>query len=92
MEWVGLELNGGELVVGDLDAGRVAGGVERGLDTQTGGRGGVGDQIDDHLVAGQRAAAPVERNLAEHSMLDLVPLAGAGRKMKDMKFYTAVVR
>jgi hypothetical protein len=50
-----------------------------------------GDEIDNHLMAGQRTPALVERDLAEHPMLDLVPFAGAGRKVKDMELQASVV-
>ena len=53
------------------------------LHLQTGAGGGGGDQLDDGLVADQRLAAPVLGDEREQPMLDLVPLAGAGRQMTD---------
>ena len=41
------------------------------------------DQVDDDLVAGQGLAAPVRRDVGEQPVLDLVPLAGAGREVAD---------
>jgi hypothetical protein len=42
------------------------------------------DQVDDHLVAGQRPAAPVLADVREQAVLDLVPLARAGREVTDL--------
>src|SRR4029434_5900342 len=50
---------------------------------QTLASGRTADQIDDHLVASQRATPPVDRNMTEHSVLDPVPLAGSRREMAD---------
>ena len=36
------------------------------------------DAVDDGLVGRQRGATPVRRDVAEESVLDLVPLARAG--------------
>ena len=66
------------LPVGDLDAGRVGGGVEVGLDGQPGRGLGRTDGLDDDFVAGQGPTAPVDRDEREQPVLDLVPLAGAG--------------
>src|SRR3970282_1181287 len=43
--------------------------------------GGVGDQIDNDFVADQGSASPVLRDVTEHGVFDLVPLAGSGREM-----------
>lgn len=55
VEVVGGEGDPGELFVGDLDAGGVVALVEAGVDLEAGAGGGVGDQIDDDLVAGEWA-------------------------------------
>src|SRR5205085_599945 len=60
-----------------LDSDGVGLGVEDALDGQPGGGGGVADQFDDGLVGGEGSAAPVEGDLGEQSVFDLVPLAGA---------------
>ena len=44
---------------------------------------GVGDQLDDDLMADQRLAAPVLGDEGEQAVLDAVPFAGAGRQMAD---------
>ena len=44
------------------------------------GRGG-GDQFDDRAIADQRLAPPVDGDERKKTMLDLVPLAGAGRQV-----------
>ena len=42
-------------------------------------------------MAGQRFATPVRRDMTEHAMFDLVPLAGTGRKVADRKAKTDMV-
>jgi hypothetical protein len=79
VELVSLDLDSGELGVADPDLGRVAVLIQPGVDLQPGARGRSGDQVDDRLVAGQRLAAPVDRDVAEQAVLDPIPLRGAGR-------------
>ena len=45
--------------------------------------GGRRDQLEDHLVNGEGASAPVHADLREEPVLDLVPFAGAGRQVAD---------
>ena len=47
---VGVDGEFGELLVTDLDTGRVVAGVESGLDTEPGPGGARSDQVDDDLV------------------------------------------
>ena len=68
----------------DLDALLVAAGVECTLDFQTGLGRGRADQFDHGKAIGQRSAAPVLRDVAEHPVLDLVPLRCAGRIVVDV--------
>ena len=49
----------------DLDSGRVLIGVERSAHTQALRGGGAGDQVDDDLVAFERASAPVAGDVTE---------------------------
>ena len=78
-----VNVDGGELRVGYLDALWVGAGVEPGVNLQPRiGRGGV-DQVDDDLVAFERLAAPVGPDEAEQSVLDPVPLARTGREVAD---------
>ena len=44
-------------------------------------RGGVGNQIDNHLMAGEGVATPVLGDVAKHPVFDLIPLAGPRRKV-----------
>ena len=55
--------------------------------------GGDGaDGVDDDVVAGQRAAPPGQADLAEQPVLDLVPLAGAGREVADGDLQPGLLR
>src|SRR5437867_4733650 len=72
-----------ELLVGDLESILVAALVQARFEVQSLVRPGVADKIDNHGVAHQRLPTPVLGDVAEHPVLDLVPLAGAGRKVAD---------
>ncbi|MEA2615671.1 MAG: hypothetical protein QOE72_1454 [Chloroflexota bacterium] len=51
----------GEVVIGDLDADRVGTEVALGVDLESLSRGGGADQLNDHLVAGERTTTPLRR-------------------------------
>ena len=57
--------------------------VQLGANSQSLAGGGIGDQLDDNFMTNQRSSSPVLRNVAEHTMLDLVPLAGSRWKVAD---------
>ena len=79
------------LGVGDLDALLVVADVERALDLQSGFCGRRADQFDDGDAIGQRAAAPVLRDVAEHSMFDLVPLRRSWRIVENVQGKSGLV-
>ncbi len=80
---VPLQWQGGEALLADRDAGGVVAAVQVRLDAQPGARAGGLDGLDHDLVAGQRAAPPVEGDVGEQSVLDLVPFRGARREVAD---------
>ena len=84
MERVAGEIDGVELRIRDFDAFGILLFVQFGADFEAGTGGGRGDQLDDGAIAAQRPAPPVDGNEREQTMLDLVPLAGAGRQMKTV--------
>src|SRR6185295_13825548 len=51
----------------------------------------VADQIDHRLKGAEGTTAPVLRDVTKQAMLDLVPLAGARWKMRDMDGQAQVV-
>lgn len=71
------------LRVADLEATRVAVGVDLGAYGQAGTGGGGVDQLDHDLVAGQWPAPPVAADRGEQAVLDPVPLGRARREMTD---------
>src|SRR3954452_2679126 len=74
------DVDGVHLGIGNLDALGIAAGIDVASDGEAGvGRGGA-DQLNDDLMADERLAAPVLRNVGEQTMLDPVPFAGAGRQ------------
>src|SRR2546423_14101735 len=64
----------GELLVGDLDPGRVVALVVLGFDLETFAGGGVGDQLDNDPVAREGPTPPVHGDEAEQAVLDPVSL------------------
>src|SRR5271165_3938106 len=84
MEGIALYVECRDLLVGDLDALGIGVGIEFAADFETGFRRGVCDQFDGHEEADERHGAPVLGNVAEHAVLDLVPLRGPRRIMADL--------
>ena len=83
VEGVALDVDSGQFGFGDFDTAWIARAIEvAGNGESFAGRGG-GDQLDDDLMADERLAAPVLGDVGEQSVLDAVPLAGAGRQMDD---------
>src|SRR6516165_1937750 len=78
------EFHTGEFLIGDLVSHRITFSVELSADHQALCRGGVGDQLDDHFVTDEWTTAPVLGDVAEHAVLDLVPLTRPGRKVTHL--------
>ena len=76
---------------GDDEAGLIASFIEFGLDAQTGGRARVADQFDEGLEGAERTPAPLLRDVAEESVLDLVPFARARWEMRHVDAEAQVV-
>ena len=75
---IGNQRDGVHLRLGHRHAGRVLTPVEFRLYLKPGLSSCVADAVDDGLVGRQRGATPVRRDVAEESVIDLVPLARAG--------------
>ena len=74
------DVDGSHLGVRDDDAAGVLASVEFAAHGEAGFGGGRRDQFDDDPVADERLGAPVLADEGEEAVLDLVPLAGAGRQ------------
>ena len=87
-----IEVDLGQFLIRNFATGGVSFLVHRrpNLQTRLGRR--VCDQLDDDFVSRQRTATPVDRDLAEQAMLDLVPLAGARWKMTHTDCHSQFVR
>src|SRR5918996_5762205 len=70
-----------QLLITHLDPEWVAAAVQLRPDPQARAGGGRPDQLDDHLMAFQRAAPPVHRDRAAQPVLDPVPLGGPRRQV-----------
>src|SRR3954470_21334987 len=72
--WIGGDVEGRHLLVGNADRLGICVLIQLAAHRQSGlGRGG-GDKIDDSEATEQWLAAPGLGDVAEHAMLDLVPL------------------
>ena len=76
MEVVAGEREYVDLLFRVADAGGVGTGVEFGAHGEPGGGMGGADQVDDDLVAGQRTTPPVQGDLGEQPVFDLVKAPG----------------
>ena len=85
MEVVAGEVDPHHVGVGDADAAGIGCGVDLASDRQSGLGGGGGDELDDGLVADERLGAPVLADEGKEAVLDLVPLAGSGRQVMDLR-------
>ena len=84
MEFIPFNGQGGKLLLGHLDARSVGVRIQLGsnMETRIGRR--AADQIDYHFKAEQRTTAPVMGDMAEHPMLDFVPLACSRGKVTNL--------
>jgi hypothetical protein len=92
MECVALDVESFHFGVGNFDALFVGRGVEGAFDFQAGFGGGCGDQLDHGQAIGQGPRTPVLRDVAEHTMFDLVPLRRAWRIVMDVDHKARRVR
>ena len=88
---MGVKIQGSHLGGRDNKACLVATLVELRLDAEAGRGAGVANEFDDRLEGLQWTAAPVLSDVAEEPMLDLVPLARAGREVRDVDGAAQVV-
>ncbi len=91
MKIVAPDVDASHFFIADLNAFSIEIAIEIARDREAVfGRGGA-DQFDDDLAADQWLAAPVLRDVGKETVLDPVPLAGAGRQMSDRDGKTALV-
>ena len=72
-------------------SGRILSLVKLGFDPKSCIGSRIAYQIDNGLKCPQWLASPILRNVAEHTMLDLVPFAGAGREVADVDAHTHLI-
>src|SRR5580693_6847644 len=91
MEWVAFDCDCAHLRLADLDALFVGTIVEDALHREARLGFRCTDQLDDSQSAFEWPTPPVLRNMAEHAMLDLVPLRGAGWIVIDVERQAGLV-
>src|SRR5436309_2929582 len=91
MEAMRCEVDRGHLGVRDVLAFRIGSAIELTPHAQPDRGAGGTDEIDDHRETHERLAAPVGADVREEPVLDLVPLAGPGRKVTDGDRHTRAV-
>src|SRR5947209_18826866 len=72
-----------EFLIAHFDASRIGVGVLDGSDDQSLLAGGMRDELNDRFKRDQGLGTPVDGDVGEEPMFDLVPFAGARRKMTD---------
>ena len=77
MEFIAFDVEGLHLGIADFDALLVGRGIERALDFQTGFGRRRSDQLDYGHAIDEWSPAPSLRDVAEHAVLDPVPLCAA---------------
>ena len=92
MNFVTAELYLTEFLVGYFYSRLILIHVQDCLDFEPGARLGAANQIDDGLIIDQRLSSPVQTDEREEPVLDLVPLAGAGRIVTDRNRYPDLIR
>ena len=81
MKLVGFEVNALHLFIAYCTPGWVFAPIQSTGDFESLRRGCPSDEIDDCFVIPQRFAAPIRRDKGKQPVLDLVPFAGARRKV-----------
>jgi len=84
MERIAVEIHAAQGLVADSATFFLPFGVEPGRDRQTGFRVRVPHEVDDGHPVEQGTASPIFGNEAAQAMLDLMPLARARRKRRDL--------
>jgi len=83
VKFVALDVEFRHLPVGDLHALRIEVAIDLAANLEPLGGRGADDQLDNHLMADQGLATPVLCDVGEQTVLDAVPLGGAGRMVGD---------
>ena len=86
------DIDHSHLGIGYGDAFWIALFVQLAADGQTSAGGCRRNKLNDHFVADQRFSAPVLADEREQAVLDLIPLAGAGRQVTDDNLKPDLVR
>src|SRR5665213_2937511 len=92
MKAIARNLQAIHLLVGDLDADRIKPGIKLCFDDKASLRSDAADELHYGLVIDERPATPVLGDVTEEPVLDLVPLAGAWRKMGNADVQACSVR
>ena len=72
-----------EFLIAHFDASRIGLGVLDGSDDQSFLGGGMRDELNDRFKRDQGLGTPVDGDVREEPMFDLLPFAGSRRKMTD---------
>ena len=83
MEFGAFDVDCGHLGVGDDNPAGILAGVEFAAHGEASFGGGGGYQLDDDPIADEWFGTPVLADEGEEAVLDLIPLAGAGRQVAD---------
>src|SRR3989441_9184536 len=80
-----------EFIIAHFDASRIGVGVLDGSDDQSFLGGGMRDELNDHFKRDQGLGTPVEGDVGEEPMFDLIPFTGSRRKMTEIDAESGLV-
>ena len=83
MEGIAFNVECCDLLIGDLETGRVEIGVNLSAHFQAGLGTGGGNEIHDDLMTDQGFPTPVLADEGEEAVFDLIPFTGSGRQVAD---------
>ena len=92
MKDIALQTNGCPHLGANSLSGRIGLQVQGRLYTQSRRRGGVPNQLDDHLIAHQWFAPPIHRNKGKEPMLNLIQFARARGQMAHRQRQSRLIR
>src|SRR5436305_14265016 len=72
-----------EFLIAHFDASRIGVGVLDGSDDQSFLGGGMRDELNDRFKRDQGLGTPVDGDVGEELMFDVIPFAGSCRKLTD---------
>src|SRR5712692_8751069 len=91
MKLIRVKIESLHFLLGDFATGWIFAAIQAARHFQSFGGRRLGNEMDDRFVVTQWLATPIRRDEGKEAVLDLVPLAGPGRKMTDRNGQACVI-